>query len=557
MVSRKRTSPLTRLTKSLIAMNGNSESSKDTQLLTDLEIKENARQSRRQKRRQARLGNIEATEESSDEARHINAGRRVPREPIDRLVAVIKFLGSYNNEVEQIEFALGDLLRKDERIQQLSATVQELRRSKNEEARMIEEEQGRLMELQSQLNDKETSLNRAQESLDEAGKQLREEKQRFQAEEAARYEKAIETEKKKLENELQRQVKQKEKATAAKLEQAAQHIRQLQHQVSDLTEAKDDAEMTLTLFKARTKELEDQQKELESRYKTQDSPLPEFEGDLSKIHQALKAIAHAYFGDLPPEDADIDQLQRILRDSDQIFQFVPLTASKASKYLRVRAAESVIAKVICHSLWQPFGGSIMSLSPDQISTFVQISKALARQDRRKESLWRYLTMYGLDIAALQHTSDNTVDDQHARLETQHLSDVLRVLVPLQKQKDFDRELGHLLTECVRFWNKAKRDSCIIEFDTEPPQSSNSDWLSEPCLELDHVEAGTEQRHNNVPAWCLFPRVTLLPINGEPKIVAGHAVFSDCSAFHEGLRELRRLVEELTEVKRKFARQPSI
>ncbi|GFF23945.1 hypothetical protein IFM61606_08989 [Aspergillus udagawae] len=519
-------------------MNGHSESSKETQ--------ENVRQSRRQKRRQARLGNIEVTEESSDEVRHINAGRRVPREPIDRLVAVIKFLGSYSNDVEQIECALGDLLLKDERIQQLSATVQELRRSKNEEARMIEEEQGRLMELQSQLNDKETSLNRVQESLDEASKQLREEKQRFQAEEAARYDEAIATEKKKLDNELQRQVKQNEKVTAAKLEQAAQHIRQLQRQVSNLTETKDNAEITLALFRARTKELEDQQKELESS-----------EGDLSKIHQALKAIAHAYFGDLPPEDADIDQLQRILRDSDQIFQFVPLTASNASKYLRVRAAQSIVAKAICHSLWQPFGESIVSLSPDQISTFVQISKALARQDRRKESLWRYLTLYGLDIAALQHTKDNTAVDRRARLETQHISDVLRALVPLQKQKDFERDLGHLLSECVRFWNKAKRDSCIIEFDTEPPQSSNSDWLSEPCLDFDHVEADTEQGCNNVPTWCLFPRVTFLPIDGEPKIVAGHAVFGDCPALYEGLCELRRQEEEFTQFKRNFVRQPSI
>jgi hypothetical protein len=199
----------------------------------------------------------------------------------------------------------------------------------------------------------------------------------------------------------------------------------------------------------------------------------------------------------------------------------------------------------------------MSLSPDQISTFVQISKALARQDRKKESLWRYLTLYGLDIAALQHTKDNMVVDRRARLETQHISDVLRALVPLQKQKDFERDLGHLLTECVRFWNKAKRDSCIIEFDTEPPQSSNSDWLSEPCLELDHLEADTEQGRNNVPAWCLFPRVTFLPMNGEPKIVAGHAVFGDCPALYEGLCELKRQDEEFTQFKRKFARQPSI
>jgi chromosome segregation ATPase len=140
---------------------------------------------------------------------------------------------------------------------------------------MIEEEQSRLMELQSQLSEKETSLNHAQQVLDQASRKLKEEKHRFQAEEAARYDKAIETEKTRLGNEFQKQVKQNEQATAAKLDQATQQIRQLQHQVSSLSKAKDDAEITLALFKDRTKELQVQQKELESRYKTQNSPLPE------------------------------------------------------------------------------------------------------------------------------------------------------------------------------------------------------------------------------------------------------------------------------------------
>jgi hypothetical protein len=300
------------------------------------------------------------------------------------------------------------------------------------------------------------------------------------------------------------------------------------------------------------------------------------EGNLSKIHQDLEAIAHAYFGDLPPEDAvsqiqtcraqfkfvsyssqDIDQLQRILCDKDEIFQFVPLTASNASKYLRVRGAESVIVKAICHSLWQPFTGATMSVPPDQISTFVQISKALARQDRRKESLWRYLTLQGLDVGTLQHTKDKRVDNQHTRLETQHIYEVLRGLVPQQKQKDFERDLEHLLTECARFWNNAKRDSCIIEFDTEPPQSCSSDWLSEPCLEFDHVKISIENGCKNVPPWCLFPRVTFSPVSEEPKIIAGRAVFGDCPALYEGLCELRRQEEEFTQFKRKYARQLSI
>lgn len=111
MVPHKRNSPLARLTKSLIAMNGHSESSKDVQVSQTHStfenklapnyiwgIKQKARQLRRQRRRQARLGNIEVTEEISDEASHKGADQRVPREPIERLVTLIKFLESYNKE---------------------------------------------------------------------------------------------------------------------------------------------------------------------------------------------------------------------------------------------------------------------------------------------------------------------------------------------------------------------------------------------------------------------------------------------------------------------------
>lgn len=288
MVPHKRNSPLACLTKSLIAMNVHSESSKDvqvSQMYSTFEdelapnliwgIKQTARQLRRQRRRQTRLGNKEVTEESSDEASHIGADQRVPREPIERLVTVIKFLGSYNHEVEQIERALGNLLQKDERIQSLSATVRELQHSKNEESRMVEAEQRRLAELQSQLNDEKTSLKHSRQTLDQESKRLKGEKQQFKAEEMAKYDKAIATEKKKLEDESQKKIKQNEKATAAKLEQAARQIQKLQGRVSAQTEAKDDAERTLTLFKAHTKELEDQIKELDSRYMTQDSPLSE------------------------------------------------------------------------------------------------------------------------------------------------------------------------------------------------------------------------------------------------------------------------------------------
>jgi chromosome segregation ATPase len=288
MVLHKRNFPLARLTKSLIAMNSQSESSKNIQVSQTHStfenklapnsiwgIKQKARQLRRQRRRQARVSNVEVTEESSDEASHKGNNQRVPREPIERLVKLIMFLESYNKEVEQIESALGELLQKDERIRRLSAKVKDLEHSKNEEARRVEEERHRLVELQNQLNDEKTFLTNSRQRLDQEGKQLEGEKQHFEAEMMAKYDQAIATAKQKLEDESQKIMKQKEKATVARFEQAEKKIRQLQDQVSAQTEAKEDTERTLTLFKARTKELEDQKKELESRFKAQESPLSE------------------------------------------------------------------------------------------------------------------------------------------------------------------------------------------------------------------------------------------------------------------------------------------
>ncbi|KAJ5628577.1 hypothetical protein N7490_010805 [Penicillium lividum] len=246
------------------------------------ETKQKARQLRRQRRRQARLGSTEVTEESSDEVSHIGSDRRAAREPIERLVAVLNFLGSYNNEVDQIERALGNLLQKDERIQSLSATVKELQHFKNEESRMLEEKQRRLEELQSQLNDEKISLENLRQTLDQKSRQLEDEKRQFKTDETARYDKAMAAEKNKLKDELQKRIKQNEKTMAAKFEQAEQEIQGLQNQVSAHKLAKDntertldDTERTLGLFKDRTKELEGQKKELESKFKTQDSPFSE------------------------------------------------------------------------------------------------------------------------------------------------------------------------------------------------------------------------------------------------------------------------------------------
>lgn len=232
-----------------------------------------------------------------------------------------------------------------------------------------------------------------------------------------------------------------------------------------------------------------------------------------------------------------------------------MSASAASRFLRVRGAQCIIVEAICSCLWQPFYVTGRSLTSEAVAPLSQISNKLYEEDRYKESLWRNLTFKGLDMPI------SSQDSCQVRPEAKRIADILRRLIPKQKHKDFEVDLEELLFESVRIWDELKRDSCVVELDLQPPSVWSPGWKAEDCpeLELAGVEANSEPGNLSKlqQPWCLFPRVMLHAIDGKKKTFPGNAIFANSPAFHENYAEIQRREEEIAQVKKKFMRRPTI
>jgi hypothetical protein len=62
--------------------------------------------------------------------------------------------------------------------------------------------------------------------------------------------------------------------------------------------------------------------------------------------------------------------------------------------------------------------------------------------------------------------------------------ILELIIPRQKHATFRKDLMNLLKDATNLWTELKKDSCMVRFDTDPPEKCTDGWLPETCLEVD-------------------------------------------------------------------------
>lgn len=230
---------------------------------------------------------------------------------------------------------------------------------------------------------------------------------------------------------------------------------------------------------------------------------------------------------------------------------ISLSASVTSKFLRIRGAQCTIIHAIHKLFWQPFYVTAKPLSSEATAILSQITEALAGKDRHTESLWRFLSFQGLETGLSQ--------DIHVK-ET-GIVGVLRRLIPAKEHQAFEAELREILLDSIRFWNELKRDSCLVEFDLDPPAVCSPGWVAEDCPELEDIDvkAKGDCLHKSTiqQSWCLFPRIVFHPVDARERIIPGYAIFVDSRAFHESCDEIRRHEEEIAQVRNNLVRRPTL
>lgn len=263
---------LARVTKRLIAMNGRSQSPTNSQVLYCFVLRQlthklicsqaSSRLSRREQRKLARRQAREAASPDSDEQAGVSNAGNIPRKPVSRIIDLIQFLSSYDNDVGEIEHALATVQEKDQRIKSLTTTIRELKRSNNEEIQSLQAEAEKAFQSLAELEHQKSVLRDDREKLNKHIKQEKVRQTSFIQEQQMEFEKRLNQEKEKL-----------VKANASQLERVKRDNAKLNENIRTLSEEKAQVEKTLELYIQNSKNLESQVNELNSRYPTQSLPI--------------------------------------------------------------------------------------------------------------------------------------------------------------------------------------------------------------------------------------------------------------------------------------------
>ncbi|KAF5014976.1 hypothetical protein F66182_13851 [Fusarium sp. NRRL 66182] len=453
----------------------------------------------------------------------------------------MQFLSTYNNDVGEIEQALASLQEKDQKIRSLTLTIRELKRSNNEEIQGLKAEAEEAAMRWTELEHQKARFKEDQEGLKKQIEQERVKQTSFIQQQERKFEKKLEEEREKL-----------VKANASQFERLKRENTKLNEKIGTLNEEKAQIEKTLKLYVQNSNALESQVDEMKLRYPTQSLPIEHYEEKLSRIRQKIQAIAQHFLSNLPPDNEfNIEETQKEFHHMNSILGTISLSASVTSKFLRIRGAQCTIVHAIHKLFWQPFYITTKPLSPETTAVLSQITQALAGEDRHTESLWRFLSFKGLE----PRTS------QEIHVEETGTMGVLRRLIPVKEHRAFEVELREILLESIRFWNELKRDSCLVEFDLQPPAVYSPGWVAEDCPELGDIDVKSKEESANTPTieqhWCLFPKIIFHPVDAKKIIIPGYAIFVDSRAFRENCDELRRHEEEIAQVRKNLVRRPTL
>ena len=218
--------------------------------------------SRRDQRKLARLHAREASSQDSDEQANLSIAGKIPRRPVSRVINLIQFLSSYDNDVGEIENALAGLQERDQRIKSLTTTIRELKRSNNEEIQGLQAKAEEASKSLTELEKQKADLKEDQEKLSKRIKQEKIKQMSFIQEEQIKFDKRLKEEREKL-----------VESNASEFERVRRENATLNEKIVTLSEEKARIEKTLKLYVQNSESLESQVDDLKSRYPTQSLPI--------------------------------------------------------------------------------------------------------------------------------------------------------------------------------------------------------------------------------------------------------------------------------------------
>ncbi|KAI9861853.1 MAG: hypothetical protein M1824_001964 [Vezdaea acicularis] len=458
-------------------------------------------------------------------------------------VAVVE--GVYEEEITR-EKTIEDLRNELKTIARLHSEKTKALRDEVKELKatqeILEKESKNYQELEAQLNAENLAAEKEREEAFEKKVQAFEKQV---SEQKSKFKKEMKAKRAEVEATAQKHVETLKKECQKEVENLKKECEQGQRAIKDLKRM----EIVEEALTSKNKRLSSELERAKSASAVEKKPESYYAGEFQRISVLVEAVAQGFFRGLS-EEAEQEPLatQAKLSRSSAIFKYTPISSTDVSMFLRLADVQHIIAGYVYSIIKKPFFYySSEARGGDEILN--EVSQKLSSEPSR-EIIWRALTIQGLELLPESaHSSFSPVKST--------VREILNILQPLAARSE-DNQLEASLTGIVEaafaLWQAMRKDSCIIELQTDP-YLDRADWEAQEYLSLENVAVQDEAiavcARETLPL-CLFPKVKGYFDNKEDAKILhpGKAVFTDSPVFALGVEEQWETIRCINEATKK-------
>lgn len=171
-----------------------------------------------------------------------------------------------------------------------------------------------------------------------------------------------------------------------------------------------------------------------------------------------------------------------------------------------------------------------------------VSKSLSLSAGRSESVWRVLTLRGINALAAAGMVSRQVDSTVNRI-----LESLQPLTTLSQLGELKHTLVNLVKESITLWTAAQNDPAKVVVEARPSPSDNNKWYAEDIQSAGDASpppiGKIDLKH--IKPFCIFPNINQFTSPKKSVLLhRGSAVFPTSKVWIRGMLEQKEHDEEL-------------
>ena len=233
-----------------------------------------------------------------------------------------------------------------------------------------------------------------------------------------------------------------------------------------------------------------------------------------------------------------------LRKKNPIFNSISLLDTESASFIRIRMAQHIISSSLCDHIWQPF--PTKTDNPDHAALnqlLDEVSHCLAASKGHGESVWRALTLRGIDAIA---TSSST--RRQADVVLEQVVGVLNPLISIEELDRFKEEVTGLIDLSISTWELARKDEHRINIKRQPDPNNKTNWQTDEkdILQNSSPPAAETTVDPILTPLCLFPHISQTNSQEGKEVLIHHgsALFPSSYIWTQAISEKKELEEEV-------------